>query len=212
MKKYGRIWLAFWVSVTLPGLAAAAQPPSANEFAAVMQDPGHRQMVLDAARQSPAWSHVSCPSASFARAPEVAVYVPVQFDKSGEPVFGEWREGIVATGCGTTLTLNVLTKITAPATLATGFLLPGGTIADPVLQNYAQSFAVKAAGGMPAGCGNGYVANTQFGQYDGTASGANIAPWDEIWTLDLCGARKRVAMHFIPDASGTTVNAALAPN
>jgi hypothetical protein len=193
----------------LPGLAHAGQPPAANEFAAVMQDPGHRQMVLDTARLTPAWTHAACPAASFAPAPEVAVYLPIQFDKAGEPIAGEWREGIIATGCGATITLNTLTKITAPATLATGYLLPGGTIADPDLQNDAQGVAVTAAGGIPPGCADAYIANTQFAGYDGNAapSGAKIAPWTEIWTLNICGAAKRVTLHFTPNATGTRVNA-----
>jgi hypothetical protein len=189
----------------LPEMACAADTPIAMRFAAVIQNPGHRQMVLDAARQSPAWTHISCAAASFAPAPEIGVYVPVQFGKDGEPIAGAWREGVVASGCGAPITLNVLTRITAPATLATGFLLPGATIADPVLQNVAQSFALRALGGLPAGCEDGYVANTVFTGYD--SPNGNSGPWKEIWTLDLCGPQLRVLMHFIPDATGTTINA-----
>ena len=145
-----------------PAAAQAAGAGSAMQFAAVLQNPGHRQTVLDAAKDSPAWTHLSCPGARFAQAPEVGVYLPVVFDKSGVPVSGEWREGLTVSGCGAPMTLNVLTQITAPATLATGFLLPGSTIADPILQNYAQAFALKAAGGLPPGCKDGYVANTEF--------------------------------------------------
>jgi len=196
--------------LALPMAGTAAQTasnPMAMQFAAVLQDPGHRQMVENAAKDSPVWTHIACAGASFAQAPEVGVYVPVQFAKNGEPIAGEWREGLVASGCGAPITLNVLTEITAPATLATGFLLPGATIADPILQNYAQRFALKAAGGLPAGCTDGYVANTEFAGYDDPDEGPKIGPWKEIWTLDLCAGPKRVLMHFIPDASGTTIHA-----
>jgi hypothetical protein len=198
--------------LVLPAMAVAAQAaknPTAMQFAAVLQDPGHRQLVEESAKESPAWTHISCAGASFAQAPEIGVYVPVQFAKNGEPIAGEWREGLVASGCGAPITLNVLTQITAPATLATGFLLPGATIADPVLQNYAQSFALKAAGGLPPGCKDGYVANTEFAGYDDPNAGPKIGPWKEIWTLDLCGPPQRVLMHFVPDASGTTIHATL---
>jgi hypothetical protein len=193
----------------LPAMAQAAGTASAMEFAAVLQNPGHRQTVLDAAKDSPAWTHMSCPGARFAQAPEVGVYLPVVFDKTGVPVSGEWREGLAVTGCGAPMMLNVLTRITAPATLATGFLLPGSTIADPILQNYAQAFALKAAGGLPAGCTDGYVANTEFAGYEGTDAAQQTGPWKEIWTLDLCGPRKRVTMHFIVGASRVTINAEL---
>ena len=191
----------------LPAMAGAAQTPIAMQFAAVLQDPGHHQMVMDAARQSPAWTHISCAAASFAPSPEIGVYVPVQFGKDGEPISGAWREGVVASGCGAPITLNVLTRITAPATLATGFLLPGATIADPILQNYAQSFALKAAGGLPAGCKDGYIANTEFAGYEGASAAQQTGPWKEIWTLDLCGPPKRVVMHFIVGASSVAINA-----
>ncbi len=191
----------------LPATAHAAGAKSAMQFAAVLQNPGHRQTVLEAAKETPAWTHVSCPAAQFAQAPEVGVYLPVVFDKSGVPVSGEWREGLAVTGCGAPMTLNVLTRITAPATLATGYLLPGSSIADPILQNYAQAFAVKAAGGLPAGCRDGYVASTEFAGYEGAAAAQQTGPWKEIWTLDLCGPPRRVMLHFIVGSSSVAVNA-----
>jgi hypothetical protein len=66
----------------LPAMAQAAGTASAMEFAAVLQNPGHRQTVLDAAKDSPAWTHMSCPGARFAQAPEIGVYLPVVFDKT----------------------------------------------------------------------------------------------------------------------------------
>jgi len=105
-----------------------------------------------------------------------------------------------------TMTLNVLTKVTATGTLATGPLLPGGTIADPVLQNAAQAYAVAAAGGLPAGCTDAYVANTAFGGYEGQAQ---PAPWKEIWILSLCGTNRNVLMHFTPGGAGIGIAASL---
>ncbi len=191
--------------------AGQAQEKAADAFAAVMQNAGHKAAVLDAARQSPAWSHMACPSATFAPQPEIGVYVPIQFNPAGQPVAGQWREGIIATGCGATATLNVLTKVTAPATLATGPLLPGGTIADPVLQNDAQTYAVIAAGGIPASCKDAYIANTNFDAYEGPANpalpkGEQAAPWRETWTLSLCGTTKNVVLHFSPDPKGVTIH------
>jgi hypothetical protein len=201
------------VLLSLPATGVApARAQAANNFAAVIQDPGHRQAVLDAARQTPAWAQIACPAAAFNAAPEIAVYVPVRFNAAAAPIAGVWREGIVATGCGAAITLNVLTKITAPGILATGPLLPGGTIADPVLQNAAQAYAVRAAGGLPAGCADGYVADTEFAGYEGPAdkslpAGEQAAPWREIWTMSLCGPSRRVMMHFAPGQPGVTINA-----
>ncbi len=201
-------WLGLAALLLLPGLAQAA-PASAQAFAAVLQNPGHRQLVLAAAQRTPVWLHVGCAAARFTPAPEVAVYLPVVFDKTGAPVSGEWREGVVAAGCGAPVTLNVLTLITAPSTLKTGYLLPGASIADPVLQNAAQAFAVKAAGGIPPGCAQGFIADTAFAGYDDAAR--KSGPWKELWTLVLCGAPRRVVVHFEADATGTTIAAAPAP-
>jgi hypothetical protein len=191
-------------------LIAAAQTKAADAFAAVMQNAGHKAAVMDSAKQSPAWSHMACPSASFSPAPEVGVYAPIEFNPAGQPVAGEWREGVIATGCGTSVTLNVLTKVTAPATLASGPLLPGGTIADPILQNNAQINAVAAAGGIPASCKDAYIANTSFGGYEGAANTAppkagQSAPWRETWTISLCGTTKNVVLHFTPTADGVSI-------
>lgn len=197
------------ITLTVPS-AAQAEEKAADAFAAVIQNAGYKAAVMDAARQSSAWSHMACPTATFAQQPEIGVYVPIHFNPAGQPVAGEWREGIIATGCSTTVTLNVLTKVTAPATLASGPLLPGGTIADPVLQNDAQANAVAAAGGIPPSCKDAYIANTVFCAYEGSANstlpkGEQTAPWREIWTLSLCGTTKNVVMHFTPNPQGVTI-------
>jgi hypothetical protein len=194
-----------------PPSAPAAPPPSANEFAAVMQDAGHRQEVLHAAQATPVWQHRACKAARYTQAPEIGVYAPLRFDASGAPVSGEWREGIVVSGCGPALRLNVLTKVTAPSTLASGALSPGETIADPVLQNVAQFSAVKAAGGLPKTCRAAYVANTAFAGFAKAAgaAGQDSTPWREIWTLNICQAVKRVTLNFIPSPQGVSIAAKL---
>ncbi len=199
-----------FLMLLVPSMARAEQT---NEFVNIIQNAGHHATVLDAARQTAAWAHTGCAAATFNEAPEIGVYIPVQFNLAGEPVAGEWREGIVATGCGVTMTLNVLTKVTATATLATGPLLPGGTIADPVLQNAAQGYAVAAAGGLPAGCTDAYVANTVFAGYEGPApqpgAAQQPAAWKEIWTLSLCGPNRNVLLHFTPGGAGIGITASL---
>ncbi len=200
------------LATLLNPLAAQAQEKAADAFAAVLQNAGHKAAVMDAAKQSAAWAHMACPAASFSPVPEIGVYAPIQFNPAGQPAAGEWREGVIATGCGTSLTLNVLTKVTAPATLASGPLLPGGTIADPILQNDAQKNAVAAAGGIPPSCKDAYIANTDFGGYEGPADSslpktAQAAPWRETWTLSLCTTTKNVVLHFTPTANGVTIHA-----
>ncbi|HQT65435.1 MAG: hypothetical protein B7Z75_12650 [Acidocella sp. 20-57-95] len=191
---------------------AQAQVKAPDAFANVMQNQSHRAAVLDAARHSPAWSHMGCPSATFTPQPEIGVYAPIQFDPAGNPIAGAWREGLIATGCGTTLTLNVLTKVTAPATLVTGPLEPGGTIAEPTLQNAAQASVVAAAGGIPPACHDAFISNTTFNAYEGSPDpslpkGEQAAPWSETWTLNICGPTKDVTIHFTPTATSVGIHA-----
>lgn len=190
-----------------PGLAMAqsAAPTPASAFAAVLQDPGHRQDVLQAAEQSPAAAHLACGAATYVASPEISVYVPVKFDATGAPIAGEWRERLTVTGCGQTLTLNVLTQVTAPATLATGALLPGATIATPALQNAAQYYVIRAIGGVPASCTDPYISNTKFDGYDGPPDATS--PWTETWSLTLCGTTKPVPVHFTPTPQGVEIGA-----
>jgi len=204
-----------WVLVVMllaPGWAfgQAQGNASAQQFAAVMQNPGHRQAVLADAAATPAWAALGCKTATYAEAPEVAVYAPLKFDALGAPVAGEWREGVVASGCGQRMQLNVLTEVTGPSTLASGALQPGATIADPVLQNVAQAYAVRAAGGLPAGCKYAFVANTAYlgfaGAPNGLPQGEITAPWREDWVLDFCGGLKVVKLQFTPGVEGISLS------
>ena len=200
-------WMGAMLVLLLPVAALAALPQTAQQFAAVLGNPGHRQLVLQAAERTPAWPHLACANAVFAQAPEIGVYLPVTFDKNGAPVSGEWREGLTVTGCGAPIMLNVLTVVTAPATLSTGYLLPGGTIADPILQNAAQGFAVRAAGGIPPGCKDPFIADTKFAGYEGPDAARQTGSWKELWTLDLCGKPRQIMLHFGVDATSVTVKA-----
>jgi hypothetical protein len=38
------------------------------------------------------------------------------------------------------------------------------------------------------------------------AKGAVRQPWTEEWTVRLCGVSGAVPMHFVPDATGTTIH------
>jgi hypothetical protein len=103
----------------------------------------------------------------------------------------------------------VLTAVTAPDALATGYLLPGGTIANPILQSAGQSLAVKTAGGVPAGCADPFISDTAFVGYEESPDQGQARPWKELWTLQLCGLSRPVLMHFAADATGVGINAEL---
>ena len=204
-------WFGFMVVLLSPVLAQATAPAgataTAQRFAAVLQDPGHRQMVLQSAQKTPAWERVACAGARFSPIPQIAVYAAVVFDKKGMPVAGAWRESLTATGCGAPMTLNVLTKITAPGTLATGYLLPGTTMGDPILQNTGQAVVVRFLGGIPKGCRDAFVADTEFVGFEGPDAARQTGPWKEIWTVDLCSQPKQVMIHFVPEATTVTIYA-----
>lgn len=85
-------------------------------------------------------------------------------------------------------------------------LLPGSSATDPVLQRDAFAGSSAAvAGAKPQGCDKQWVTDTRLGG----ERKAN-APWTEIWSYDLCGAKAEIEMTFTPAASsGTTWSAKL---
>ena len=93
-------------------------------------------------------------------------------------------------------------------------LLPGTTIADPLLQRDGIRYATLAAeanGPKPAGCNTVRVVDTAFGAYGTPAPkarpGVDPRSWTENWTVDACGTSTLVKLSFLPDATGTTISA-----
>src|SRR6202162_3368769 len=174
-----------------PPRAVAAVPPT---LAKIIASPEHQKAVIQAAQQGSAWLNNRCGGATFAIASDVAVYQGLELDAQARPTAGAWRERVMAIGCGTSRTLNVLTFVKSPGSLVSGTLLPGTTRADPLLQRDAYRYAALAAA-APASCSQTYIANTAFAGIEGAANASlppewRSPPWKEEWTVAACDKRE----------------------
>jgi hypothetical protein len=213
--------LAVAAAVALAALAAPAageSVPSAradDATAAVVKllsDPTQQQQVVSAAGRSTVVLQNPCPTAQYSIEKKFIPYRPVSLDGTGQIVSGAWKQVVDQEGCGNKRVLNVLVWAQESKGLSTMPLLPGTTHADFVLQKDAVPYAVQALatvrGGREANCQVGYVADTQFVEQETTTlPGAKGPSWRELWTLESCTQKMLVPMHFIPDATGTSISA-----
>lgn len=188
---------------------AALNSSISPALASIIASPEHQKAVIEAAQQSSAWINNRCAGATFAITSDVAIYQPLALDEQQRPMAGSWRERVMAQGCGANRVLNVLTFVKSPGRLVSGTLLPGTTRADPLLQRDAFRYAVIAAK-PPSGCARIYVADTAFVGAEGAANASlpparRLPPWKEEWTVAACDQRSVVTVHFVPDATGTTI-------
>ena len=198
-------------AVLLPAAGRAADEPEVQSaLAGVLTGPEHRAALMQAAH---AVDGDRCPAANYTTTGAVGILTPPQTDAAGRLIAGEWKEQIRESGCGADRLLNALTRAGPDGALETQPLLPGSTIADPLLQQDSVRFAAGAMGGMPPGCDQGAVTDTRFVAVEGQPPGVPPLPsdprrpWTEVWTLQACAKRAQVEMHFKPDATGTDIRA-----
>lgn len=134
------------------------------------------------------------------------------FDQAGAPASGQWRVRDYVEGCGETRILNILFLFTPNGKMRRIALLPGTTIADARLQQDALMYAEMGMQNlMPSlDCKDIQYTNTSFVAF-GEANpqvppGRDNRSWTEEWTVRACGVTGIVTMHFIPDATGTTIS------
>jgi len=129
-----------------------------------------------------------------------------KFDIAGNPLSGQWRLLTWIEGCGEERIVDL-----QYCKLAATLLLPGTTIASLTLQRDAIFYAkLGMAAIAPKDCKENPVINTSFKGSESEAlpqaTGAVRRPWMEEWTVRLCGVTGVVPMHFVPDATGTTIH------
>jgi hypothetical protein len=204
-------------AVSQPATAQPAQQPDLPPtLLPLLTQPGHQAALLEAAHAVDIPGVPPCPDANYATSGEIGVLDPPRLNAQGKIISGAWKEAILETGCGTTRRLNALTEVSPDGSLETRALLPGNTITDPELQEDSVQFAAAGMGELPPDCDQGGIVDTKFVGLDGQPVGvlpsptAPPRPWSEIWTLQACSKRTDVVMHFVPDATGTSIHAALA--
>jgi hypothetical protein len=199
------------VALGVPLVSGRADDASL-ELARIVKDSANQQALIEFAREQNGQLPGACDSATYSETSRALVLSPPQVDGSGKLIGGAWLQSVIATGCGTLRQLNILTSAQQDGTLRRIALLPGTTIADPQLQRDAVKFAMAGVGQlMPPDClREARVVETRFIEFEGLPL-STVQPvraarsWREDWTVEGCGKRVVVPVHFIPDPSGTTI-------
>jgi len=197
-------------------LTSAAGPATSVRNAAavlarVMSNPLEQQTIIRAAAASTVQQQNPCPSAQFTIEKPAVPYARLTVDGTGKVTSGALKMIVSEQGCGSQRQLNVMISADAAGKVTASALLPGSTRADALLQKDALRLAGTAMttvpGAMDANCKTTYVEDTEFLEEDkgGPQPGARATPWRESWSFVSCTRRLIVPMHFIPDATGTTI-------
>jgi hypothetical protein len=194
--------------------SAAAQPPApiplSPELKTFLMLPDQRKAIDESSAKAWASQVPGCTEPKVTQRNVLILEAP-KFDAQGSPLSGNWRVITHIDGCAETRIISLQYWFPASGKLATTLMLPGTSIADPLLQRDAILYAQTGMAAIaPRDCKESPVINTQFKSWDSAelpgAKGAVRRPWTEEWTVRLCGVSGVVPMHFVPDATGTTIH------
>ena len=115
---------------------------------------------------------------------------------------------ILIEGCGQRAQRNWVFMVLNDGRRSVLEMLPGNSVADPVLQQDAMRAARLAAQAAVPGCQQVLPLS---GEFDGPDAEPGVArrtrPWTETWIMEACGIRLGVPMLFTPTATGTSFTA-----
>lgn len=123
------------------------------------------------------------------------------------PIWGEWREQVQISRCGSPVIHNILVVARPDGAPELTSLLPGGTRASAELQIAAALPVVTIANarmGKECPTGQRDITDTAFvGYRDGTATLPQAErKWREYWQVRMCGKQLTVQVDFLPDGKG----------
>lgn len=184
---------------------------AAAALARLMSDPVLPQQIIRTAANSTVQQQNPCQSAQFTIEKPATPYQQLTVDGTGRITAGGLKVMVGEQGCGSQRQLNVLLLADATGKVTASPLLPGNTRADALLQTdglrTASTELQTLRGAIEPSCTNAYVEDTEYLEEDKgpPMPGARATPWRETWTFFACTRRLIVPMHFIPDATGTTI-------
>ncbi|HEV2673203.1 MAG TPA: hypothetical protein VGV37_01595 [Aliidongia sp.] len=200
----------------LAARASAAEPPPVSpQFQKFILLQENRQAVVQSLQAQ--WTQfvgVACANVKPVDW-QVEVLDPVDFRGDGKPLKGSWKETVTSEGCGFRKVFTVVSAINTDGTVKHIDMLPGTSHADPFLERDAIGQARAAAASiLPKECQQVLISDTAFVAQEGEPAAATLPgrdphPWREEWTLKGCNATAIVTLHFVPDAKGTGIHAAV---
>ena len=186
----------------LPAALAQQNPPRAYDT--IRASESYRKAITDTYTSYEAALSTHCPRVEVnMNTSEATILGSFQTDANGNIVSGHWRESTDGTACGEKRRYNASVQILngKPRVLS---LYPGHSHASALLQHDATPYAAvgaQAGKGCPV-----EILDTALPE--GPPAGDHT-PWVEKWIVRACEKKSVVTMHFVPDASGTTINVSL---
>jgi hypothetical protein len=193
------LWLT--AAVTALCVTTLAQQEMPRAFDMIRSSDSYRKAVLEVYQDYESRLSTHCPKIDInMNTSQAKVLGLIQTNEKGEIVNAHWKEMTDGVACGEkrSYAASVVIQGGKPAVYA---LFPGQSEAGVVLQHDAVQYAAIGAG-ADASC---VVDVLETSLPNGERSDAKL-PWDEKWTIRACGKRSVVTMHFVPDATGTTIN------
>jgi hypothetical protein len=178
----------------------AAQQDRPRAFDAIRSSDSYRQAVLGVYQDYESRLSTHCAKIEInMNTSQAKVYGSIETDANGNIVNAHWKEITDGVACGEkrSYVASVTIQNGKPAVYG---LFPGQSAAGAVLQHDAVQYA-----GVGAAAGTCPVDILETSLPNGEPSSPKI-PWDEKWTVRACGKRSIVTIHFVPDATGTTIN------
>ncbi|MBC7906016.1 MAG: hypothetical protein H7Y60_04600 [Rhodospirillaceae bacterium] len=208
IRRLALIFLAAFLAC--PALAANDGQGLPPQFINYVKSSDHHDAVL--ARMKAQWERtIRCSNFTFEDY-QLMIVSPPEFDGEGRPIKGAWREFAKVNGCGTSRQMNVHMVVLPDQDIRRIATLPGTARADAQLQRDTLMYVVVASSAIiPKDCKDTQITNTEFLGFDGAPMpdarpGMEARPWAEDWTLIGCNNGAVVKVHYIPDATGTTIN------
>jgi hypothetical protein len=184
----------------IPVVAQQQDPPRA--FDTIRSSDSYRQAVLGVYQDYESRLSTHCAKIDInMNTSQAKVYGSIQTNANGDIVNAHWKETTDGVACGEkrSYVASVTIKDGKTAVYA---LFPGQSAAGAVLQHDAVQYAGVGAGAAD----NCAVDVLETSLPNGEPSDNTKVPWDEKWTVRACGKRSVVTMHFVPNATGTTIN------
>jgi hypothetical protein len=178
-----------------------AQQDRPRAFDAIRSSDSYRQAVLGVYRDYESSLSTHCAKIEInMNTSQPKVYGSIETDANGKIVDAHWKEITEGVACGEKRSYVASVTIQNRKSAVYG-LFPGRSAAGAALQHDAVQYA---------GAGAGAAGTCQVDVLDTTLPNGEPSspktPWDEKWTVRACGKRSVVTMHFVPDATGTTIN------
>ncbi len=173
--------------LTLPAAAQTGKPPADRS-----PDALRRAIAAEVERGNAAFG---CPGAR-AGAVTFRDVAPLRLGAASSPLEGARTAHVQIEACNVTRQQNVLIAQGQPPVAV--LLLPGLTIADPVLQRDTM-LALRPMGSAVLGCPQVSIVDTAVTRFDGNVR----LPWTERWMLMGCGRTRPFEVNFVPGAPGT---------